>query len=523
MSARIGSAGRSLPRGPGRRSLASGVAALAAAVALVAVGCTGGGGSVSGTSPSGPSRFPTILTGCTVGGQAARCRYVWVPQDWAHPHGPRIPLEVVVLPADTAHPAADPLFYLAGWGGRAAGYGDSVENGFDWASQAFSGLNRTRDLVFVEQRGTSGSGLQTCPGLRLTGTAAPAAVRAWVRRCLASARRNPRHDTTVSAARDLDQVRTALGYHKINLYGPSYGVTIGLAYLQRYSAHVRTAVFDSGSLLNVPLEQLGAAHAQQAFGQWARQCAADPACARAYHPAADLATVLAHLKAHPARVTLPRPGYSTSGPQTVTITVPFFLQMINDKYLASSLTAVFLPADLHAMARGQWQQVIDKRGYTTDILPTAGPISLQDVTIECSDTWAAINPAKVRQQEANSVFAPIFTPAAAETLQALCANWPHDPGASGSVHSSVPVVFLNGTADNADPPANVAAAPRTMPHALLVSVPGAAHWVLNQTLNPGCLLAATTAFIQTGKPASPTPWTRCTRTLAHQPLPFSAP
>jgi hypothetical protein len=36
--------------------------------------------------------------------------------------------------------------------------------------------------------------------------------------------------------RDLDQVRQALGYDKINIYGPSYGVTLGLAYLQRTAA-----------------------------------------------------------------------------------------------------------------------------------------------------------------------------------------------------------------------------------------------------------------------------------------------
>jgi pimeloyl-ACP methyl ester carboxylesterase len=106
--------------------------------------------------------------------------------------------------------------------------------------------------VFVEQHGTPGSGLQTCPGLQPAAAPSPPAVRAWVRRCLASARRNPRHDTTTAVVRDLDQVRKALGYKKINLYGPSYGVTLGLAHLQRYSAHVRTAVFDSGSLINVP-------------------------------------------------------------------------------------------------------------------------------------------------------------------------------------------------------------------------------------------------------------------------------
>jgi pimeloyl-ACP methyl ester carboxylesterase len=164
-----------------------------------------------------------MLTACVVGGQAARCRYVWVPQDWAHPRGPQIPLKVVVLPASTAHPAADPVFYLAGLGGQAAGVGDAVENGLTWASGAFSPLNRTRDLVFAEQRGTPGSGLQTCQELQLSAALSLAAARAWARRCLASARRDPRHDTTISAARDLDQVRQALGYTKINLYGVSYG------------------------------------------------------------------------------------------------------------------------------------------------------------------------------------------------------------------------------------------------------------------------------------------------------------
>jgi pimeloyl-ACP methyl ester carboxylesterase len=490
--------------------------ALAAVGVLLVAGCTSGG-------RSRPRLPKTTLAGCTVASQMpARCGYVWVPQDWANPDGPKMRLRVAVVPARAGHHAADPLFYLAGAGGQAAGYGDSILNGLDWAAQAFAPLNQTRDLVFVEQRGTPGSGLQTCPGLAPVPVPGPAAVRAAARRCLASARRDPRHDTTTSAARDLDQVRTALDYHVINLYGVSYGVTLGLAYLQRYSARVRTAVFDSGSLLNVPLEQLSPAHVQQAFGQWARQCAAVPACTRAYHPATDLATVLAHLKAHPARVTLPASTFTTSGQQTVTITVPLFLHIVAEDYLGSSLTAVLLPADLHALARGQWQRVIDRHGYTTDLLPAAGPISLQDITISCSDAWAAINPAKVRQQ-AGSVFTPAFTPAQATARQALCAIWPHDPGASGTVRSAVPVVFLNGAADPTDPPANVAAATRTMPHALLVPVPGTAHWVLNWTLNPGCLLANTTAFIQSGRPARPAAWAACTRTLAHQPPLFTSP
>jgi pimeloyl-ACP methyl ester carboxylesterase len=501
---------RGYRRGPG------GWVVLAAAVALVAAGC-------GGTSPA-PSASPwslpkTTLTACTVDGMAAKCGNVWVPQDWAHPAAaPTMPLQVVVLPATaTSHPAA-PLFYLAGWNGDAAGFGDAVLNGMDWAVQAFKQLNQTMDLVFVEQRGTAGSGLETCSGLQPASTTLdPAAISAAARRCLALAGRDPRHDTTTSAVRDLDQVRQALGYDTINIYGPSYGVTIGLAYLQRYSSHVRTAVLDSGSLLNVPLWQQGAVHDQQVFDQLAARCAATPACARSYHPAADLAAIVARLTAHPAQVTLPGPGGQH---QTVTVTARAFLSFITD-YLGEAQTAVQLPAILHALALGQWSQVIARAGLTTADLTPAGPTVMQDVTIQCSDAWAAMNPATVSQQ-GPSVFAPVVT-AQAELLHAWCSAWPHDPGASGIVRSTVPVVFLNGTEDNTDPPANVAGATATMPNALLVSVPGTGHWTLNNATDPGCLLAATTAFIQAGQPASRAAWDACTHALAQEVVPFPAP
>ena len=491
-------------------------ATLIAAVALTAAGCGGAGPP----PPASPSSLPkTTLTACTVGGLAARCGTVWVPQDWAHPAGPVMPLRVVVLPATgTSHPAA-PLFYLAGWNGDEAGFGDAVLNGMTWAAQAYGQLNQTMDLVFVEQRGTAGSGLQTCPGLAPASitTVDPAAISAAARRCLASASRDPRHDTTTAAVRDLDQVRQALGYGTINIYGPSYGVTIGLAYLQRYGSHVRTAVLDSGSLLSVPLYQQGAVHDQQAFDQIASRCAATPACARSYHPAADLAAIVARLNTHPARVTLPGPGGQH---QTLTITALAFLSFV-EGFLSEAQTAVQLPAILHALALGQWAQVIARLGLTTADLTPAGPTAMQDLTIQCSDAWAAMNPATVSQQ-GPSVFTPVVT-AQAQQLHAWCSAWPHDPGASGTVRSTVPVVFLNGTADTADPPANVAGATATMPNALLVSVPGTGHWTLDNATDPGCLLAATTAFIQAGQPPSPAAWDACTRALAQELVPFPAP
>ena len=131
-----------------------------------------------------------------------------------------------------------------------------------------------------------------------------------------------------------------------------------------------TRCWTSGSLLNVPEEQLDAAHAQQAFDQLASRCGATAACARSYRPAADLATILARLSAHPARVSLPGPDGQR---QTITVTGPQLHRLRFDTELSSIQTAVSLPAALHALALGQWSYVISEFGLTAGDLHTAAP------------------------------------------------------------------------------------------------------------------------------------------------------
>ena len=133
---------------------------------------------------------------------------------------------------------------------------------------------------------------------------------------------------------------------------------------------MRTAVFYSGSLLYVPLWELTPVHAQQAFDQVARRCAAAPA----YHPGAELATVVNQLRAHPARATITGPGGKK---KTLTITVTGFLNAVIDNYLSSPDTAVLLPADLHPFARGQWAQVIAERGLASAASSAAAAAQLR--------------------------------------------------------------------------------------------------------------------------------------------------
>ena len=76
--------------------------------------------------------------------------------------------------------------------------------------------------------------------------ASPAESERAMRDCLAALQ--PSHEvaqyTTSIAVRDLERVRVALGYDRINLYGVSYGSRVAQHYLRHHEAHVRSVILD---------------------------------------------------------------------------------------------------------------------------------------------------------------------------------------------------------------------------------------------------------------------------------------
>jgi pimeloyl-ACP methyl ester carboxylesterase len=144
------------------------------------------------------------------------------------PAGRRIPLHVVVLPAKAAQPLPDPVVFLAGGPGQAATtLTDHIVHGYAW-------LRAQRDIVLVDQRGTGKSNPLVVP---LPGSAEdPQGYVDLVWRvdvfaqALADLEKvaDLTQYTTAIAMDDLDAVRAALGYERINLMGGSYGTRAAL-------------------------------------------------------------------------------------------------------------------------------------------------------------------------------------------------------------------------------------------------------------------------------------------------------
>ena len=194
------------------------------------------------------------------------------------PRSQELQLHVAVIPALRLEPAADPLFILSGGPGQAA------SDFYLSVAPAFARIRRDRDIVLVDQRGTGRSNRLDCtfPDDSDFTVLDPPKLQALVHACLASMPGDPRYYTTSVAVRDLEDVRAALGYAKVNLYGISYGTRVAQHYMRRYPDRVRTAILDGA----VPADVRARARRRDRSAARARQrlarCARDADCARAF-------------------------------------------------------------------------------------------------------------------------------------------------------------------------------------------------------------------------------------------------
>ncbi|MEK7784723.1 MAG: alpha/beta fold hydrolase, partial [Chloroflexota bacterium] len=245
----------------------------------------------------------------------ATCGTLTVYEDRAANAGRQIELHLAVLPAVSRSPAPDPLFFLTGGPGQAA------TESFLQVGAAFNKINQNRDIVLVDQRGTGQSHPLACPALpdETLSEFGDEQLTAWLDDCLTQLDADPRFYTTSVAMDDLDQVREALGYEAINIYGVSYGTRAALTYLQQHGGHVRAVILDGVVPQDEALGLDVARDAQRALDLIFERCNADPACHEAYpNLRAEFDSILTTLDTEPVKLTLPHPvsGGSTELKQT---------------------------------------------------------------------------------------------------------------------------------------------------------------------------------------------------------------
>lgn len=394
------------------------------------------------------SRWPDDVRKCELSAAAGRitvgalCGTLEVPEDRDAADANTIELAWAVVEARTGQPDPDPVFFLAG------GPGQSARDTAPVISRYLDDANRTRDLVFLDQRGTGGSNSLDCDlddELFLTEPDLDQ-VDALLRECSATFDADLRHYTTLDAVADLEALRTRLGFERVNLVGGSYGTRVAQVYLREYPEAVRSVVLDGV----VPMRlKLGAEHAEkldQAIDRLLAECAADDACSDRFP---DLDQAFAELKAtygeraQTIQVTHPRTGVA----QELEFSQPVLASSL--RFLAySPVTQMMIPYLIHeAATTGSPERLAAQALMTSSEMSEQIAIGL-NFSVGCAEDW----PYWPEQTgSAGTLLGDSFT----ELYSRVCSWWPADPVAPGfhdPVVSNKPVLLLSGELDPVTPP-----------------------------------------------------------------------
>ena len=406
--------------------------------------------------------------------EALRCLKLPVPIEPGK--AATLDLHVTIAPALRQGARPDPLFVLAG------GPGEAGSDVLPLLSTAFKRVRATRDIVFVDQRGTGLSGKLECPSdadadAQLSDADADAAMR----RCIAASKAPFAAYTTAAAARDIEAVRRALGYDRINLWGGSYGTRLAQAYARAYPAGVRTLLLDAVAAPDQVIPA-GGRDSQAALDALFAQCAKDAACARAYpNLRGEFDALVGKLDAAPLKLNLPDPR--TARQVDVTMTSERLLDTVRNMLYAPA-DARRLPFLVHSASAGRWQPFVARRNLAADFSPDGSPATLLHLAVVCAEDMPRFTPALAASD------ASPLTRTLADRLRGLCRamNVPAVP-ATPPARIAAPVLLLSGALDPVTPPRRARDAARFMDHAQLLTAPNAGHGVSQLGCAPRLLRA----------------------------------
>ncbi len=331
-----------------------------------------------------------------------------------------------------------------------------------------------------------------------------------MRECRASLSGDPRYYTTSIAVRDLDDVRAALGYEKVNLYGISYGTRVAQHYMRRYPGRVRTAILDGAVPAEVALGPDVAIEAQHAIDSALQRCARDMNCARQFPEiSAQFAALQERLRQRPVSVSIPHP---VTGSLTTTRLDAARLSAAIRLLSYADETVSTLPLLIH-----EAQALREPQALAAQYLRVESDIEEQiaegmHFAVVCSEDAPRWKQEKVTDE----ALAKTYMGTAFMTgMRAVCAEWPRgpvDPDFGEPLQSAVHTLVLSGTDDPVTPRRYADQIMPGLRNAQHVVVAGQGHG----QLATGCISRLTAEFIAAGTAAGLD--TACVRNIG--PTPF---
>ena len=246
-------------------------------------------------------------------GDNVECGYLLVPEDRNNPDGTTIRVHILKFKAKSATPAPDPVILVPGGPGATMLF-------YVWMmseSPLGTALRTDRDILIIENRGSNMSEPAFyCPELEadvaeLAGLSMKEEIE-WsaiaLQECharLTQEGHNLLLYGPLATAADIADLRLALGYHEVNVYGISWGTILTFYLLRDQPEGIRSAIIDGPMSPEINQAVNGLQIANHVLAAVFQSCADDTTCQAAYP---DLEAVfyetLARLRNEPVTVTV---------------------------------------------------------------------------------------------------------------------------------------------------------------------------------------------------------------------------
>ncbi len=416
------------------------------------------------------------LTPCHVEGvkEELRCGVYNVFENRRTRTGRKLPLKIILIHARQPHPDQGPVFYMAGGPGEAAteladlviGWGDADEH----------------DVVLVDERGTGDGHRLDCKSPEsdnnleryLNGPFDSEVARA----CREELQKkfDLSQYTTPNFVDDIDEIRAAMGYDKINLNGGSFGTYAAQIYMRRHREHARSAYLTSLVTLTNRVPLYHAEAAQLGLDQLFKDCDQDAACHAAYPRFREnFAAVLNKVREAPVATWVKHP---VTGARTdIHLTERAFADALRTMMYRSQ-KARELPFLIEQALAGDFSPFAEAALRSSRDIYSGGRMGLH-YCITCNEFVRRIRPEEVEPATRASFLGSWRV----RDQMAACKHWsktdlPVDYFEPFSLET--PAVLVSGATDSASPPKWGEVVKAYMPNAIHVVVPGDAHTPENE-------------------------------------------
>jgi pimeloyl-ACP methyl ester carboxylesterase len=455
-------------------------------------------------------------------GYLLECGYLTVPENRTNPDTQMIRLHVAIFRSRNPNAAPDPLIHLSGGPGS---HGSSI---IAYHFQQGEGrFVEDRDYIFFDQRGTGNSEPSLfCPerddiSARLLSENLTIEqqnqleIDAYIAcrdRLSAQGIDLTAYNSAASAA-DVNDLRIALGYDRINLYAVSYGTRLALTIMRDYPTIVRSAILDSVYPPEQNLYTRWSPNAQRAYDALFAACTLDPECSAEFPDleAAFYETVDT-LNASPARVPVADP---ITGREVDAL-------LTGDLLIDVVFGALYRPDVMSRLPR----MIVDvRRGYYSPFLQ--GRLSRyldrttsrgMQLSVQCGEeiVFSSKPELEAEAAEVQPQITRNYLPEM-EMLYDVCPQWittAPNPIENQPVRSPIPALIYAGHFDPITPPEWGQTTSQNLTQAYYLEFATAGHWVMRVDR---CPVEIAAAFLNDPTTA---PDTSC---IAGMPLPDFVP